>query len=89
MNSLFQEHGLQVLDFRRIPIDNHIAKPWTAMQLMANRDFIENDVIPSTVGNPALPSADKWRELLKGVEDEVRRGLRLVMDIVYCVGQKP
>jgi hypothetical protein len=54
-----------------------------------SRDFIENDVIPSTVGSPALPSADKWRELLKGVEDEVRRGLRLVMDIVYCVGQEP
>jgi len=44
---LFENHGLQVHNFRRIPIDGHMAKPWTAIQLMAFRDFIENDVIPS------------------------------------------
>jgi hypothetical protein len=59
------------------------------MQVMANRDFIENDVIPSTKNNPLLPSAEKWREMQEGVEMETRKGLRLLMDIVFIVGQKP
>lgn len=59
------------------------------MQLMANRDFVENNVIPSTKGNRALPSAETWREMLKGVDQECQEGLRLLMDIVYIVGKMP
>ena len=55
---------------------------------MANRDFVENDIIPSTIDNPALPSAKTWREMLVGVEEECQQGLRLLMDIFYIVGQK-
>ena len=87
--TIFQSHGIQVNDYQRIHIGNHLAKPWTEMQLMANRDFIENDVIPSTEDNPALPSVEKWREMLKGVEHECQEGLRLLMDIVFIVGKVP
>ena len=64
-----------------------MAKPWTEMQVMANRDFVENDIIPSTQGNSALPSADTWRKMLRGVDQECREGLRLLMDIVFIVGK--
>ncbi|TGO34061.1 hypothetical protein BHYA_0214g00120 [Botrytis hyacinthi] len=36
----------------------------------------------------SLPSADRWREMLRGVEREAQDGLRILMDIVYIVGQK-
>ena len=88
LNTVFESNGLQVHDFKRIPIGNHMAQPWTEMQIMANKDFIENDVIPSTSGHPDAPSADLWRELMQGVEKEASQGLRLLMDIVYIVGQK-
>ncbi|KAF7884303.1 uncharacterized protein EAF02_004639 [Botrytis sinoallii] len=88
MTELFESHNLKVHDYRRVPIRNHMAKPWTEMQIMANRDFVEHDVIPSTQGNPNLPSADRWREMLRGVEKEAQGGLRILMDIVYIVGQK-
>lgn len=89
MTTLFENHGLKVHDYRRLPIRNHMAKPWTEMQIMANRDFVEHGVIPSTQDNPNLPSADKWREMLRGVEKEAHDGLRILMDMVYIVGQKP
>ncbi|CAG8956363.1 hypothetical protein HYFRA_00003745 [Hymenoscyphus fraxineus] len=88
MSGLFESHGLKIHDFQRLPTHNHMARPWTAMQVMAFHDFIENDVIPSTKGNPALPSAEKWRELLSGVEGETQKGLRLLVDHVYCVGSR-
>ncbi|KAI9683049.1 MAG: hypothetical protein M1822_006242 [Bathelium mastoideum] len=89
LDKLFEGHKLKVLDYKRLPIGQHMAKPWTEMQVMANRDFIENDVIPSIGGNPALPSAERRREPMREVDEECQKGLRLLMDMVYIVGQKP
>ena len=48
--------------------------------------FITENV--SRQGNPNFESAERWREILCGVEKETRDGLRILMDIVRIVGQK-
>lgn len=65
-----------------------MAKPWTLMQLMANRDFVENDIIPSTEGKTGQPTPDQWRDMMKAVVTECLQGVKLTMDIVYIVGTK-
>jgi hypothetical protein len=65
-----------------------MTQPWTFMQLMANRDFLENDVIPSCEGDPSRPGPAEWRRLEQGIASECRRGVSLTMDIVYILGRK-
>lgn len=81
-------YGLDVIDFKRIPISDTMAKPWTLMQLMANKDFIENDIIPSCEGKDSQPSAEEWRSMVRNVIAECQKGVKLTMDIVYVVGRK-
>jgi hypothetical protein len=81
MDSQFNNHGLRVRVYKRLPINTHMNLPWTEMQIMANRDFAENGVIPSTQNNPSLPSAEVWREMLRGVEKEAQSGLRILTDM--------
>ncbi|KAI9701313.1 MAG: hypothetical protein M1820_006535 [Bogoriella megaspora] len=86
--TLFEDLGISVHAYERLPIGDHMSKPWSEMQLMAYRDFMEHDVIPSTQDDPKWPSPDKWREMLQGVHGECQQGLRVFMDMVFIVGQK-
>jgi len=90
MKNIFTKEGLQVLDSKRLPISDSMAKPWTDMQLMANQDFIENTIIPLVKQTGASSkSPDQWRELLRNVQMECQQGMKITMDIVYTVAQKP
>ncbi|KAF2641440.1 S-adenosyl-L-methionine-dependent methyltransferase [Massarina eburnea CBS 473.64] len=87
LDKTLQDFGLEVIDFKRIPISNAMAKPWTITQLMATQDFIENDIIPSCEGKEGRPSAEEWREMVRNVIAECQKGVKLAMDIVYVVGK--
>lgn len=87
MDDLFTRHNVEVLDYKRLPISDELAKPWTDMQLMANRDFVENDIIPSCTES-STPSQKEWREVLEGVALECGQGIKITMDMLYIVGRK-
>lgn len=58
------------------------------MQMMANHDFVEHDIIPATAGMADMPTADEWRDMVAGVDRECGLGLRILQDFVYTVGRK-
>ncbi|KAL1601389.1 hypothetical protein SLS60_006301 [Paraconiothyrium brasiliense] len=92
LNNIFRSHDLEVVDFQRKTVGDSMARPWTLMQLMANRDFIENDIVPMCDAGkmpPGSPSADEWREMSKNLILECQNGVKLITDIVYIVARKP
>lgn len=92
MDTIFSSSGLEVIDFKRQTVSNSMARPWTLMQIMANRDFIENDIIPMCEAGkmpPGSPSADDWREMSKNLVLECQSGVKLITDLVYIVARKP
>ena len=89
MDNVFLKHGLQVVDQKRLPIGNQMAKPWTDMQIMAYQDFIEHDVIPSCIDqDSSSPTPMEWREMLRNVIAECQQGLSITMDMTYVLGRK-
>jgi hypothetical protein len=61
------------------------------MQLMANRDYIENEIIPMTESGSfpqGHPTAAGWREMLGNLVQECQGGVKLLTDIVYIVAKK-
>lgn len=86
LDKLFSQHGLKVLEFRRLSISNDIAKPWTDNQIMAYEDVIESSIIP-TIGD-ASPTADEWRAMFKDIVQKCQEGMSITMDMVVTVGQK-
>ena len=65
-----------------------MAKPWTVMQVMATRDFIENDIIPTCDDDDQGLSPATWREVLENFPMECQSGARVLMDLVWVVGKK-
>ena len=63
-----------------------MAQPWTIMQAMATRDFIEHDIIPTSEGTGL--SAEGWREVLENFPKECQAGARVLLDMVWVVGKK-
>lgn len=90
MDELFSQHGLNVLDFQRLPIDSVLAKPWTDMQIMALEDVMENFILPAAGSNYSKnsPTAEEWRDMLGLVVQKCQKGMSITMDMVFAVGQK-
>ena len=90
MDKLFSQHGLNVLDYQRLPIDSVLAKPWTDMQIMALEDVMENSIIPAGLkDSKESPTAEKWRDMLRLLFQRCQKGMSITMDMVFVVGQKP
>ncbi len=90
MEKLFSQHGLNVLDYQRLPIDIVLAKPWTDMQIMALEDVMENSIIPAGPNDSKeSPTAEKWRDMLRLLVQRCQKGMSITMDMVFVVGQKP
>lgn len=92
MDNRLSSFGLEVIDFQRKAVSDSMARPWTLMQLMANRDFIENDIIPMCEAGkmpPGSPSADDWRDMSRNLILECQNGVKLITDLVYIVARKP
>ena len=89
LSKIFEQHGLDVLSYSRIPIHDDLAKPWTEMQLMATWDIQENFIVPAALKDPsASPNAEEWREMYHKLVEEVSQGLSIRMDIIVAVGKR-
>lgn len=79
---------MDVVKERRQVITPRMEKPWTTMQVMATRDFIENDIIPTcAVGDDRLSPVD-WSEILREFPRECQEGARVLLDIVWIVARR-
>lgn len=58
------------------------------MQLLATKDFIENDFIPNCQDDKEGISPEEWREILEGMPEESEDGARVLMDFLWVVGKK-
>jgi hypothetical protein len=58
------------------------------MQLLATKDFIENDIIPTSRDDMEGLSPEEWREVLEKMPKEVHDGARVLMDFLWVVGRK-
>jgi hypothetical protein len=59
---------------------------------MANREFIQTDIIPMCEAGkmrPGQPIADNWREISGQLIIECQNGVKLLMGTVHTVGRKP
>ena len=65
-----------------------MAKPWTVMQTMATRDFIENDIIPTCGDDEQGLSPAAWREVMEQFPVECQSGARVLMELVWTIGKK-
>lgn len=90
MEDLFKDSGLHVVEFKRLPISDQMAKPWTDGQLIAYKDMLENTAVSSLnqVGDSNFKIMDHWREILNGLTSECQRGMSITMDIVFAIGRK-
>lgn len=89
LNKVFEQQGLDVLSYSRLPIHDDLAKPWTEMQLMATWDIQENVIVPAALKDPsASPTAEEWREMYRKLVEEVSQGLSIRMDLIVAVGKK-
>ncbi|PYH44435.1 class I SAM-dependent methyltransferase [Aspergillus saccharolyticus JOP 1030-1] len=89
MGAFMSQHNMEVVKERRQVITPGMEKPWTTMQVMATRDFIENDIIPTcgAVGEGGI-SPEEWSEILREFPRECQEGARVLLDIVYVVAKK-
>ena len=90
MDKIYAEHGLEVLQYICLPIQNDIAKPWGHVQLMGATEFVEAAVIPTCLKNPTLsPTADEWRVSLKEmIEERQSKNIYVATDMIVAVGRK-
>ena len=90
LDKVFAEHGLETIQYIRLPIKNKIGKPWTFTQLMGAAELVEVSVIPECLKNPSLsPSAEEWKDSLKNTMDERQNGdIKVETDIIVAVGRK-
>ena len=58
------------------------------MQVMATKDFIENDIIPTCGDDDRGLSPAEWREVMDHFPVECQSGARVLMDLVWVVGKK-
>ena len=89
LDKTFEQHGLDILSYTRLPIQDDLAKPWTEMQLMATWELVEKLFIPAASTNPkVLPGAEEWREIYGKMVEEVSQGVSIRMDMIITVGKR-
>lgn len=89
MGKLFTENGLQLLNQRRIPISNDIAKPWTDAMLLATDDILTNIIIPSCAQDGhSSSSTGEWRSMFNAMALECKQGQSITMDMLITVARK-
>ena len=89
LSKIFEQQGLDVLSYSRIPIHDDIAKPWTENQLMVTWDAHEKVIVPTALKDPsASPNAEEWREMYRKLVEEIGQGLSMRMDMIVAVGKK-
>ncbi|KAL9136908.1 MAG: hypothetical protein Q9175_001888 [Cornicularia normoerica] len=88
LDTVLAQHEIEVVKNSRLSVKGQLAKPWTVMQVMATRDFIENDIIPTCGSDDQGLSPAEWREVMDHFPTECQSGARVLMDLVWVVGKK-
>ncbi|KAF2870608.1 UMTA methyltransferase family protein-like protein [Massariosphaeria phaeospora] len=85
LGSLFQEHGMEVIEDKRMDVKKELRKAMTDSLLM-----MLSHVARIAVRNGSLIGTDKnWEELWANAGDEIGQGVSVTMDMIVAVGRKP
>jgi hypothetical protein len=89
MTAVFGRRGLKVEESRKVAFDDRLAKPWTVMQALATKEFIENDIIPTCAEDPTGLAPAEWEAMSSEFPKECQNGARVLMDLSWVVARKP
>jgi hypothetical protein len=85
LGKIFQEHGLELLEHKRMDVKKELRKTMTDSLLMTL-----HHVSRIAVRNGCLVGTDKnWEQLWTSSGEEVEKGVSLTMDMLITVGRKP
>ncbi|CAG8980135.1 hypothetical protein HYALB_00011668 [Hymenoscyphus albidus] len=88
LSTSLSQHDFSILKSERQTFKESLARPWTTMQLLATKDFIENDIIPTCQDHEDGLSPTEWREVLQKMPEECQAGARVLLDFLWVVGRK-
>jgi hypothetical protein len=81
----FQEHGLEVVEHKRMDGKKELRTTMTDSFLMTLQSIAR-----IAVRNSCLVGTNKnWEELWRNAEDDIERGVSVTMDMLATVGRKP
>jgi hypothetical protein len=84
LGSLFQQHGLEVIEDKRMNVKKELRKAMTDSLLM-----MLNHVSRIAVRDGKMVGTDKnWQELWTKAGDEIGQGVSITMDMLIIVGRK-
>lgn len=85
LGKIFQEHGLEVLEHKRMDVKKELRKTMTDSLLMTL-----NHVARIAIRDGCLIGTDKnWEQLWTKAGEEIEQGVSLTMDMLITVGRKP
>jgi hypothetical protein len=85
LGKIFQEHGFDLLEHKRMDVKKELRKTMTDSLLMTL-----HHVSRIAVRNGCLVGTDKnWEQLWTNAGEEVEQGVSLTMDMLITVGRKP
>jgi hypothetical protein len=85
LGKIFQEHGLELVEHKRMDVKKELRKTMTDSLLMTL-----HHVARIAVRNGRMVGTDKdWEQLWANSGPEVEQGVSLLMDMLITVGRKP
>jgi SAM-dependent methyltransferase len=85
LGSIFAQHGLEVLEDKRMDVKKELRKPMTDSLLM-----VFEHIAKLAVRNGSMVGTDKnWTDLWNETAVEVHNGVSITMDMLVCLGRKP
>jgi hypothetical protein len=85
LGTIFQEHGLEVLEHKRTDVKKELRKTMTDTFLMTLQH-----VARIAVRDGCLVGTNKnWEKLWRNAGDEIEQGVSITMDMLVTIGRKP